>query len=134
MTAERSRMSHAPSDTSPDGVRVGLHHVIVVVAARELEQALLEQLRPAMGMYVHPSSAEHAAVQRAVRAICAEAHRLELRAEELIIGVKQAWSQLAPVRARHLGDRDADVLREVVSSSIEVFFEKKDAESGEARD
>jgi hypothetical protein len=36
-------------------------------------------------------------------------------------------SQLAPVRARHLGDQDGDVLREVVSSSIEVFFESKDA-------
>lgn len=127
MTAERLRMSHVPSDTPPDGLRIALHHVIAAVATRELEQALLEQSRPPMGMYVHPSSAEHAAVQRAVRTVCAEAHRLELRAEELIIGIKQAWSQLAPVRARHLGDRDGDVLREVVSSSIEVFFESKDA-------
>lgn len=127
MTAERSRMPLVPSDTSPDGLRIGTHQVIVIAAVRELEQALLEQLRPPMGMYVHPSTAEHAAMQRAVRAICGEAHRLELRAEELIIGIKQAWSQLAPVRARHLGDRDGDVLRDVVSSSIEVFFESKDA-------
>ena len=131
MTAERSRMSHAPSGTPPDGFRVALHRVVMAVAARELEQALLEQLRPPMGMYVHPSSTEHAAIQRAVRTICVEANRLELRAEELIICIKQAWSQLAPVRARHLGDRDGDVLREVVSSSIEVFFESKDA-TGEA--
>lgn len=129
MTAERSQMSHVPSDTPSDVPRVALHQVIVVVAARELEQALLEQLRPPMGMYVHPSSAEHAAIQRAVRTICGEANRLELRAEELIISIKQAWSQLAPVRARHLGDRDGDVLREVVSCSIEVFFESKDAAS-----
>jgi hypothetical protein len=80
-------------------------------------------------MYVHPSSAEDAAVQRAVRTICQEARRLDLQAEELIIGIKQAWSQLASVRTRHLGDRDGDVLREVVSSSIEVFFESKDAAS-----
>ena len=120
-------MPLVPSDTSPDGLRIGTHQVIVIAAVRELEQALLEQLRPPMGMYVHPSTAEHAAMQRAVRAICGEAHRLELRAEELIIGIKQAWSQLAPVRARHLGDRDGDVLRDVVSSSIEVFFESKDA-------
>ena len=127
MTAEPMRMSHRPSDTSPpDALRVALHHVIATVATRELERALLEQSRPPMGMYAHPSTVEHAAMQRAVRSICGEAHRLELRAEELIIGVKQAWSQLAPVRARHLGDRDADVLREVVSSSIEVFFESKD--------
>ena len=133
MTAERSRMSHGPFDTSPDGLRVGPQHTMVAGAVRELERALLEQSRPPMGMYVHPSSAEHAAVQRAVRAICGEAHRLDLRAEELIIGIKQAWSQLATVRARHLGERDGDVLREVVSSSIEVFFETKDA-AAEMRD
>ena len=61
-------------------------------------------------------------VGRAVEEICTEAHRLELRAEELVIGIKQAWAQLAPVRARHLGDRDGDVLGEVVSTSIDVFF------------
>ena len=120
-------MSHAPLDTSPDALRIALHDEITVAAVRELQRALLEQAKPPMGLYVHPSSAENAAVQRAVRSICGEAHRLELRAEELIVGIKQAWSQLAPVRARHLGDRDADVLREVVSSSIEVFFESHDA-------
>ena len=52
--------------------------------------------------------------------------RCYLRAEELVIGIKQAWAQLAPVRARHLGDRDGDVLREVVSRSIELFFEARD--------
>jgi hypothetical protein len=136
MTAEQSRTQHATTGsslagTSPDGLRVALHHVIVAIAERELELALLEQSRPPMGMYVHPSSAENAAVQRAVRTVCGEAHRLELRAEELIIGIKQAWTQLAPVRARHLGDRDGDVLREVVSSSIEVFFESQDASARE---
>jgi hypothetical protein len=122
-------MSHARTDTSINRLRVALHDEIAAVAARELERALLEQSRPPMGMYVHPSSAEDAAVQRAVRTICQEARRLDLQAEELIIGIKQAWSQLASVRTRHLGDRDGDVLREVVSSSIEVFFESKDAAS-----
>ena len=133
MTAERARMSHATTESSFGGPRVELHHEIVVVAARELERALLEQSRPPMGMYVHPSSAENAAMQRAVRTICREARPLELQAEELIIAIKQAWSQLAAVRARHLGDRDGDVLREVVSNSIEVFFESHDAASREIR-
>jgi hypothetical protein len=127
-------MSHARTDTSINRLRVALHDEIAAVAARELERALLEQSRPPMGMYVHPSSAEDAAVQRAVRTICQEARRLDLQAEELIIGIKQAWSQLASVRTRHLGDRDGDVLREVVSSSIEVFFESKDAASRVIRD
>ncbi len=127
-------MSHARTDTSINRLRVALHDEIAAVAARELERALLVQSRPPMGMYVHPSSAEDAAVQRAVRTICQEARRLDLQAEELIIGIKQAWSQLASVRTRHLGDRDGDVLREVVSSSIEVFFESKDAASRVIRD
>lgn len=135
MTAEGFRTAGAVGAmSSSDESRVEQHHVIVVVATRELERALLEQSRPMSGMYVHPSSAENASVQRAVRNICQEAHLLDLRAEELIIGIKRAWTQLAPVRARHLGDRDGDVLREVVSSSIELFFDSQDAASREIRD
>lgn len=75
-----------------------------------------------MGMYVHPTSAENAAFDSAVNEICIEAVRLDLRAEELLIALKQAWSQLAHVRARHLGERDGEVLRGLVSNAIEVFF------------
>jgi hypothetical protein len=57
--------------------------------------------------------------------VCAEAHRLDLRAEEMLIALKQAWAQLARTRARHLGDRDGDVLRSVVTTSIEIFFESR---------
>jgi hypothetical protein len=99
---------------------------LVGLAERALERALVEQVRPPIGMYVHPSSIEIAAFDRAVHEICGEAHRLDLRAEELLVGIKQAWSQLAAVRARHLGERDGDVLREVVSNSIEVFFAARD--------
>jgi hypothetical protein len=133
MTAEEWRTQNIAAGTSPDEVRAPLHQAMIVAAERELERALLEQSRPATGMYAHPSIADHAAVQRAVHRICFEAHRLDLRAEELIIGIKQAWSQLAHVRARHLGDRDGDVLREVVSSSIEVFFDTREAKN-ERRD
>ena len=129
MTADTSRMTRATTESSADELRVALHQEVVIVAARELQRALLEQSRPMMVMYARPSGADDAAVQRAVLTICAEAHRVDLRVEELIIGIKQAWSQLAPVRARHLGDRDADVLREVVSSTIEVFFTSYDAAS-----
>jgi len=132
--AEISQTQHSTGSAVHSGPRVALHQAIVVIAERELDRALIEHTRPTMGMYVHPSSAENAAVQRAVRIICAESHRLGLRAEELIIGIKQAWLQLAPVRARHLGDRDGDVLREVVSNSIEVFFEVRDASTHERRD
>src|SRR5215211_6368716 len=110
------------------------NQALVAIAQQELEGALLEQTRPPIGMYALPSAAEHAAVQRAVHKICFEAHRLDLKAEELLICLKQAWSQLANVRARHLGERDGDVLRAIVSSSIEVFFEARDASADARRD
>jgi len=132
MKAEKWPKQGVGAGTSPSQSGVPPYQVMVALAERELERALLEQSRPVIGMYAHPSAAEHAAVQRAVHSICFEAHRLDLKAEELLIGIKQAWLQLANVRARHLGERDGDVLREVVSSSIEVFFEARNA-SGNAR-
>ncbi len=110
------------------GGRVTDNQALIRLAERELAGALAEQERPSLGMYAHPSRAETAAFERAVHAICREAHRLDLRAEELLIGIKQAWSQLAPVRMNCLGERDGDVLREVVSSSIEVFFQSRQLE------
>jgi hypothetical protein len=98
-------------------------------AERDLRGALGEQQRPIAGMYLTASRAADVALVRAVREVCDEAHRLDLRAEDMLVALKQAWSQLAAVRARHLGDRDADVLREVVSTSIAVFFQPRDRAS-----
>ena len=133
MTAGQWPAQSASAEASPNDLVVQPHREMVAIAERELERALLEQSRPPMGMYAHPSSAEHAAVERAVHRICFEAHRLNLRAEELLVGIKRAWSLLANVRARQLGERDGDVLREVVSSSIEVFFETQKAPAKERR-
>lgn len=105
--------------------RIEVNHTLVRVAERELERALAEQIRPPLGMYAHRSGLEEAALQRAVREICRTARQLDLPAEVLLVGIKEAWSHLAPERARHLGDGDADVLRDVVSDSIKVFFESR---------
>ena len=122
---EGSRGEDGTHGASLPSAPISVNQTLLRVAECELERALAEQMRPAMGMYAHPSRAEDAAFERAVREICREAHRLDLQAEALLVGIKQAWSHLAPMRARHLGDRDGDVLREVVSSSIEVFFEAR---------
>ena len=134
MSAEKRPAQNASAGASPNDLVLQPHREMVAIAERELERALLEHSRPPTGMYAHASSAEHAAVERAVHKICFEAHRLDLKAEELLIGIKRAWSQLANVRARHLGERDGDVLRQVVSSSIELFFETRKASANERRD
>jgi hypothetical protein len=112
------------SNVQPE--RIAAKARLIDVAERALRDALIEQERPLTGMYMHPSREADLAFAHAVREVCDNAHRLDMRAEEMLIAVKQAWSQLAPVRARHLGDRDGDVLRAVVSTSIEVFFEPID--------
>jgi hypothetical protein len=116
--------SYAPSS---DGIerRTPAHQELVLIAERELLSALTAQTPPSLDLYVSPTHAESAAFDRAVHGICREAHRHQLRAEELLIAIKQAWFQLAAARKSHLGERDGDVLREVVSSSIEVFFESR---------
>jgi hypothetical protein len=95
------------------------------IAEHELEAALSQQERPMGGMYMQPSHAADEAFTRAVHVMCEEAHRLDLRAEELLVALKQAWARLATTRARHLGERDDDVLRVIVTMSIEVFFESR---------
>ena len=128
---EGSRGQHSMHGASYHGTRVAVSQTLVNVAEREFERALVEQVRPSMGMYTHPSRAEDAAFDRAVREICSEAHRLDLPAETLLVAIKQAWTHLAPIRARHLGDRDGDVLREVVSNTIEVFFDSPSRDRGD---
>lgn len=132
MTAEGS-LKDATARASLAGSPASPPQAMVAIAERELERALLERSPPATRMYAHPSAAEEAAMRRAVHAICVEAHRLGLRAEELVIGIKQAWPGLAHVRARCLGDADRDVLREVVSSSIKVFFGTREESADDRR-
>ena len=126
--SQRVQSSVSTDAIQRDEARVPANHALVRVAERELLAALSEQAPLVFGAHLHPSSEETAAFNRAVHALCHEAHRLDLRAEELVIAIKQAWSQLAAVRASRLGERDGDVLRGVVSSSIEVFFESREAD------
>jgi len=132
MASQASQASQAtptPQNVPLDGPRSGVNESLLRVAERELRAALLEQERPITGMYVHASVAGDAALDRAVHAVCHEAHAQNVRAEELLIALKRAWSMLASTRARHLGDRDADVLRDFITATIEVFFEPRDAKS-----
>lgn len=113
--------SHESHGSRISGQYSAVNAGLLRIAERELHHALTEQQR-SMG---EDMPAADVAFTRAVHVVCEEAHRLNLRAEELLIALKQAWTQLATTRARHLGDRDGDVLREIVTTSIEVFFEAR---------
>ena len=128
-TSQASHESSAMLSSRLSGPRTAVNEPLLRTAERELKSALVEQERPIAGMYVPASNAGDAALDRAVHAVCREAHALDVRAEELLIAVKQAWSLLATTRAHHLGERDADVLREFVTATIELFFEPRDTQS-----
>lgn len=118
-----SHTSRSPRASGPSAVVA--NEALLSVAERELNAALKLHDRPMAGMYAQPSREGDAALDLAVRALCDEAHRVGLRAEEMLIVLKQAWTHLSATRAAHLGDRDGDVLRHVVTSSIEVYFGKR---------
>lgn len=67
MASERSAVRHTIPTRASDESPVALNQTLVGVAERELGRAVVEQFRPPMGMYVHTSSAEDAAMRRAVR-------------------------------------------------------------------
>jgi hypothetical protein len=112
---------HASTAGGPDSA----DQTIVRFAERALQAALEQQTRPIIGMFIEPSAHGTAAIDGAVRQISAQAQVRGLRPEQMLVAVKQAWAHLAPIRARHLGDRDADVLRQVVTISIEHYFEDR---------
>ena len=128
MASPRPQSSASTIPAQRNDARGSANESLVKAAEKELLAALVEQSSPALGVYSRPLPAERAAFDRAADAICREAHRLGLRAEELVIAIKKAWAQLAQVRATRLAERDGDVLRETVSTSIELFFESRDGE------
>jgi len=125
MASQEPQCSASTNAARCDDARAAANHALALVAERELLDALTQQVPPARGMYAYQSPGEAAAFDRAMRAICHEAHHLDLRAEELVIAIKKGWAQLGAMRASRLAERDGDVLREVVSSSIELFFESR---------
>jgi len=130
MVTPKAQPSASSSTDRRDDPRVPANESLVRTAERELFDALVKQSAPGLGMYSRPSPEDRAAFGHAVDAICREAHRLDLRAEELVIAIKKAWAQLAAVRTTRLADRDGDALREIVSTSIELFFESREGVGG----
>ena len=132
MGSSRQQSAASTNLTQRAEARAPAIQALGLVAEQELLGALGEQSPLAFGAPAHASPGETAALSRAVRAVCREAHRLDLRAEEMLIAIKQAWSQISAMRASRLGERDGDVLKQVVSSSIELFFEERDGDERRA--
>jgi hypothetical protein len=66
MASERSAVRHTIPTRAPDESRVALNQTLVGVAERELGRAVVEQIRPPLGMHVHTSSAQYAAMSTSI--------------------------------------------------------------------
>jgi hypothetical protein len=56
MASERSAVRHTIPTRASDESRVALNQALLGVAERELGRAVVEQVRPPLGTYVHTSS------------------------------------------------------------------------------
>jgi len=82
----------------------------------------LRAVRAALPRALPRARAERAEVEVPLRAVCERAHRLGLRAEELLVQVKGLWRELPEARrVEALASRD-EQLDVLVSLLIEEFY------------
>lgn len=76
-----------------------------------------------------------ARIRKAVARICAEAHELGLRCEELVIQLKKSWSRIPDAGTYRVwsekGGDGGDLLSRVVSEAIDEFYRMLAADGGE---
>jgi hypothetical protein len=132
---ERSMVSPRPSSTPSstadrsDERRAPANQSLVMVAERELLAALAEQAPSGLGMFARPSPEELVAFEHAVHAICFEARRLELRAEELVIAMQEgvgAARGCADEPTRRAGRRRPSRRRELVDRTFLRVARRRD--------
>ena len=61
-------------------------------------------------------------LRRAIGVVCREARREQLRAEQVLVAVKQTWYSLPEVRELPSGDDRAALLDRVVRLTIDEFY------------
>ena len=64
-------------------------------------------------------------LRRAIGLVCREARRERLRAEQVIVAVKQTWYSLPEVRGLPSGDTRAALLDRVVRLTIDEFYAER---------
>jgi hypothetical protein len=89
-----------------------------VAAHAALRCALGEQLR--RSVYDEPVSTPR--MRRALRLLCEDARRRGVRAEQLVVMIKQAWASLPETRWRPGDDRGPVILERVVRVCIEEYY------------
>lgn len=87
----------------------------------DLSAAALGALRCGLQAHLRRQRSEPD-LRRALRTVCAEAHRRHLRAEQLLILFKQAWSSLPEVEQLPRGIERDELLGRIITVCIEEFY------------
>ena len=110
------RMNSPSTGAPPIGAVVPPESLLAGTAMDALKHALQAELRPG----AHVGAAE-SAIRDALRLLCTEAHRQTVRAEQLLVSLKQAWvtlpevQELAPDTRRQLLDR-------LITLAIQAYY------------
>jgi hypothetical protein len=93
---------------------------------RSLTDAAHAALRAVLGARIRQSIYDApvpaARLRHAIRLLCDEARRRGVRAEQLVVVIKQAWASLPESRWRAGDDRGTEFLHRVVSICIEEYY------------
>jgi hypothetical protein len=81
-------------------------------------------LRRAVQLYVDQGSMD-GEIRHAVRTMCADVHRDNLRAEQLIIAFKEAWHALPEVHRIPRGGERERLVERVVTMCVEEYYSSK---------
>lgn len=87
----------------------------------DLSDAAIDALRRVVQMQLQPAM-HNGDLRDAVRVLCSEIHRDGLRAEQLIVTVKQTWQSLPEVQRIPPGAPRNDVLARIITLCIEEFY------------
>ena len=87
-------------------------------------QAAVAALRCGLQAQLGPSP--NGELRRAMRLLCDDARRRGLRAEQVIVLVKEAWASLPEVHALPRGQQRSEALSRIVSLCIDEFYAARD--------
>jgi hypothetical protein len=86
----------------------------------KIESAVMTEI------HLHESqrSLAYSTLRSELRAVCAEARRLDMRAEQLVVVIKEVWNSIPAARS-HARPADAQsLLSRVVSYAVDEYFPK----------
>ncbi len=110
-------MDHAYASSPPT-------HPVRSAPTSAFSQAAVAALRCGLQAQLRPSP--NGEIRRAMRLLCDDAHRRGLRAEQVIVLLKEAWGSLPEVQALSPGEERRETLGRIVSLCIDEFYAARD--------